>query len=89
MLLALIIFLVVLLAFQLVILILIKDLTHDVATLESDMTLIRRAFKPPPEVGGRPVPSAGEIAAARLRSEAVPNQVDSAGTAQPGGHFKQ
>jgi hypothetical protein len=88
MLIVLLIFLLILLGFQSVILILIKNLSMDIVTLQSDMNLIRRTFVAP-NTGGRPIPNAADIAAARVRAETAgkfaPNQVDSSGIAQVGG----
>lgn len=84
MVLALLIFLIILLCFQAVILILIKNLSMDIVMLQSDLSLIRRTFVAP-NVGGRLVPTPADIAAARARAPFAPNQVDSSGVAQVGG----
>jgi hypothetical protein len=90
MVLALILFLVILLLVQVLLLILIKNMSMDLMHLQGDMNQVRRTFVPPPNVGGRPVPSSADIAAARARAPMSmtppgPNQVDSMGTAQIGG----
>lgn len=59
------------------ILVAVRKIESDGRLTRSDVIAIRR-YTIPPDVGGRPIPTLAEIAAAR-------NRIDPAGTAHPGG----
>lgn len=76
-------------------LVVLNTVLKDLATLQTDMSAVRRTFVPPSaaQVGGRAIPSPADIAMARARAPTLqglvpgggPNQVDTSGTAQVGG----
>jgi hypothetical protein len=78
-------FAVIVLLLLVILLIIVKGLQEDTLQIQSDVNRIVRAFVPP-SVGGRPVPSSADIAAARARADTFgQNQVSALGVAQVGG----